>query len=48
MIVYLSHKTICSGSFFVFENDVGIVIGDELLESRVFAADFAFRQSTGA
>lgn len=45
---YLSHETVSASAFLVFEDNVRVVIGYELLESRIVTRDFAFGQSTSA
>ena len=44
----LGHETIGAGALLVFEDDVAVVVGDQVLESGVVAADLALGQSAGA
>lgn len=42
-----SHKSVGAGPFLVLKDDVGIVVGDEVLESGVVSRDFALFEASG-
>lgn len=43
----LRHEAIGAGSLFVLEYDVGVVVGDEVLEAGVLAGNAPLRQAAG-
>ena len=45
---YLSHESIGSSSFFIFEDNVRVVVGHQFLETRVVSRDFALGQTAGS
>ena len=47
-MTYLSHEAIGARALVVSEDDVGIVVGHQLLETAVIAGDTTFAQATGA
>jgi len=42
------HETVCSCSFFVLENDVWVVVGNEFFESRVVSGNLALLKPRGS